>query len=133
LEGLVGATSSLIDAGRGLWRAGLLLVVLRRLVDVCAEPVGACRPLRKLLAVLLLGYTYRDLLGRRLLVRRRTALAVDGLVPLRVGFVVYRERFFTSAARTLEQHSSLTRRVWRRVHGRMVDGLMRAIRLGLGE
>jgi hypothetical protein len=85
-----------------------LLVVLRRLVEMCAEPVGAGRALRELLAVLLLDHAHGHLLGRRLLVRRRTALAVHGLVPLRAGVVVYCERFFTSAARTREPHCSLT-------------------------
>lgn len=71
---------------------------------MCAEPVGAGRSLRKLLAVLLGGHTHGTLLGRRLLVCRRTSLTVHGLVPLWAGFVVYCERFVTSAARTYGQH-----------------------------
>lgn len=77
-----------------------MLVVLRHLVEMCAQTVDLARgALGEVLCKLLLGYTRRELLlllllllHRRLLGRKRRLLAANRLVSLRGDVVIHCQR-----------------------------------------
>jgi hypothetical protein len=95
---LVGVGTALVNRGRQLGRAGLLLVVLLGgLVEMRAQAVGARGPRRvRLLLVLAWGDTLGQLLRLWALVRRHSLLTVCCLV-LRRALVVYCQRLSVSA------------------------------------
>jgi hypothetical protein len=119
----------MVNSRRQLGRARLLLllVVLRSLVQVGAQAMGARGSRGVGLWIMGLRKTLGELLGG-LLALWNYLVALSDLVSRR-GFVVYCQRLVVSRTHYWMATRSLTRGVGRRVRRREVDRLVRAIRL----
>ena len=126
--GLVGALGGLVERGRQLGGAWLLLVALGGLVEMRTQAVDAGGARGERLLVLRLGHALGHLL-RVTLALWNALLPFYGLVSLRA-VVVYCQRLLVSRTRTsIGPTPSLTRRIRRQLAGSRVGGRVRAIRL----